>query len=340
MKRGVVLVMLALAATPVSAASFDCNKASTPLEYAICGDPNLSQADTDMAKAFSAARQELSPEASAQVLAGQREWIDFVSRACTDTAEPKMTGRYDADGVACLNTLYSQRTEALQRIGRVDDGLTVYSIDSFDVVRDPDPEGWNKVATTEISYVQIDGTSPEVVAFNAYAQSLVPSTSADEDFGDGPGMADYAQSIEIASVTPQLIRLAISDYYYAHGAAHGMYSITYGHFLPDPGRALQAADVFSGTEWADELAPLVISRLKQFAASEYDDDEAIWAEPADVAAVIVLPERWDVAEDGIGFQFQPYEVAAYAYGAPEAKMSWKELAPWLQPGALTLLTGE
>ncbi len=339
MRRGYVLVVLALAATPVSAASFDCNKAETPLEHAICGDPALSQSDTDMAKAFSAARQALSSDASALVLAGQREWVDFVSRACTDTAEPKTTGSYDADGVACLTNLYTQRTEILGNIGKVD-GLTVYSVDSYDVVRDPDPEGWNKVATTEISYAQIDDTGPEASAFNAYAQSFASKSGVPEDFGDGEGTADYAQTIEIAAVTPKLIRLAINDYYYAHGAAHGMYSLTHGQFLRGPGRALQAADIFTGADWVNELAPLVIDRLKQVAASDYDDAEVIWAEPADVAAAIASPDRWTFSADGIGFQFQPYEVAAYAYGAPEAKMTWEELDPWLQPGAQALLTDE
>ena len=339
MSRGYVLVLLALAATPVSAASFDCNKAGTPLEHAICGDPALSQVDTDMANAFSAARKALSPEASARVLAGQRAWIDFVSRACTDTAEPKTTGSYDADGVACLTNLYSQRTQTLGRVGTVD-GLTVYSVDSYQVVRDPDPEGWNKVATTEVSYAQIDDTGPEAAAFNAYVQSLASKSGLPDDFGDGDGTADYAQTIEIAGTTPQLIQLAIDDYYYAHGAAHGMYSLAHGQFLRGPERALQAEDVFAGTGWADELALLVINRLKQFAASEYDDAEAIWAEPADVAAAIASPDRWNISAEGIGFQFQPYEVAAYVYGAPEAKMSWEELDPWLQPGALTLLTGK
>lgn len=339
MRRGLAVLFFALLSPPVAAASFDCRSAGTPLEHAICGDPALSQADTDMAEAFSAARSVLSPAASALVLDSQRNWIDFVSRACTDTAEPKTSGRYDADGVSCLGNLYMQRTEALRRIGEVD-GLDVYSVDSFDVVKSPDPEGWNKVATTEISCDQIDGDDAEAAAFNAYARSLSSTTGVPADFGDGPGTADYAQSVEIVAVTPQLIHLAINDYFYAHGAAHGMYTITHGQFLRGPGRALRAEDVFAGVDWADELAPAVIARLKEFAASEYEDAEAIWAEPGDVAKSIALPERWNVTSDGIGFQFQPYEVAAYVYGAPEAKMSWAELEPWLTPGAMALLAGE
>ncbi len=339
MRQSLAFIVLALAATPASAASFDCNKAESPIEYAICGDPALSDADTEMARAFSAARRTLAPDAFAVVLDNQRDWIDFVSRACTDTAEPKTSGRYDSDGVSCLGNLYAQRINALERIGRVD-GLQLYSIDSFDVVRDPDPDGWNKVATTEISYAQIDGAGAEIASFNAYARSLASSAGGPADFGDGPGTADYAQTVEIAAVTPQLIRLEINDYHYAHGAAHGMYTVTHGQFLRGLGRALQANDIFVGGRWADELAPLVISRLKQFAAAEFDDSEAIWVEPDEIVEAVALPERWNITGEGIGFQFQPYEVAAYVYGAMEAKMSWDELSPWLQPGALALLIGE
>ena len=38
-------MMLALAAAPASAASFDCSKAATPFEHAICDIPVLSAAD-------------------------------------------------------------------------------------------------------------------------------------------------------------------------------------------------------------------------------------------------------------------------------------------------------
>ncbi len=51
-----LLIGSALAAAPAAAASFDCGKASSPDEKAVCADPLLSELDSRMGKAYKAAR--------------------------------------------------------------------------------------------------------------------------------------------------------------------------------------------------------------------------------------------------------------------------------------------
>jgi hypothetical protein len=80
--------------------------------------------------------------------------------------------------------------------------------------------------------------------------------------------------------------------------------------------------------------------LKEDAKKVTGDPDSIWADLSGLEDSIADPERWDIKDEGIGFQFEPYEVSAYAYGAPEAVMTWKELAPWLKRGARALLTGK
>ena len=72
-KALIALGLLAVAAAPAEAASFDCRKAGTPIEKAICADPKLSQADADVAKAFAA----LSPVVGDRepFTEGQRAWL-------------------------------------------------------------------------------------------------------------------------------------------------------------------------------------------------------------------------------------------------------------------------
>jgi uncharacterized protein len=50
--RKICLVLLLLASGAAQAASFDCDKAKTPQEKAICASPGLSQADENMAAAY------------------------------------------------------------------------------------------------------------------------------------------------------------------------------------------------------------------------------------------------------------------------------------------------
>lgn len=338
--RGLFLVIACvLIAAPAAAASFDCAKAETPVEKAICVNKDLSTADVDMARAFAAARKKLSKPASAVVLDNQRRWIDFVARACTNDAEPMARGTYDEDGIYCLTTLFSNRAEALKTIGAVG-GLTVYPVDAFGAMPDPDPDAWNKVATTTISYAQIDGAGDEVAAFNRFARSLAePALDAPPD-PEIDGTTDTDVSIWVTEVSPQRISLSINSYFYGHGAAHGNYAIAYAQYLRREGRPMAAGDVFAGANWAVELKPLIIARLKEDAVANLDDAEAIWDDLTGLEDSIADPSRWDVQDTGIAFQFQPYEVSAYAYGAPQALMSWEELSPWLQPGAMALLVGE
>ena len=55
-------VLLLLASGAAHAASFDCSKAKTPQEKAICGSPELSVADEQMAAAYKALLAAMTPE--------------------------------------------------------------------------------------------------------------------------------------------------------------------------------------------------------------------------------------------------------------------------------------
>ena len=144
------------------------------------------------------------------------------------------------------------------------------------------------------------------------------------------------------SATPTRISLIMNEYFYGHGAAHGNYNITYQSLSDGRGARELVAEATSSTSRAGRCAlkPLVIARLKEDAAREYDEADAIWEDLDGLEDAIGDPAcAGIIRKEGIGFQFQPYEVSAYAYGAPVAVMSWTELSPWLKPGMMKLLVG-
>ena len=96
----VLLASLALASV-ASAASFDCAKAGTPTEKAICKDPAVSRLDEDVAAAFKTA-QGLWPAGnwSAYIRNEQREWLKDRNAICK------------AD-LACLKQDYQRRLSFL-----------------------------------------------------------------------------------------------------------------------------------------------------------------------------------------------------------------------------------
>ena len=65
-------------------ASFDCAKASSPIEHLICSTPQTADADLRLASAYSAARTKSSDPAALK--ADQRNWMKSERDACSDAA--------------------------------------------------------------------------------------------------------------------------------------------------------------------------------------------------------------------------------------------------------------
>jgi len=78
------LTVVALLCGDIGAASFDCARATTPTERAICGDAKLSELDEYMGRYFAAARDAVKEGASC-LQSGQREWLQRRDR-CADNA--------------------------------------------------------------------------------------------------------------------------------------------------------------------------------------------------------------------------------------------------------------
>lgn len=95
-----LLVLGCLLSTNAQAASFDCAKARSKTEIAICGDAELSQLDEQLAAAYRSAMK--SHPIPSYVQARQRDWLNL-NRYC----DPKAL-------VACLRRNYTERVAQLQ----------------------------------------------------------------------------------------------------------------------------------------------------------------------------------------------------------------------------------
>jgi len=88
-------------------ASFDCKKASTPVERAICQGLNMAELDVAMDELYKAALAKAGGQRA--VLEGaQRQWLAQRNTSC---------GRAKPD-VTCLEKLYKQRIVQLARLAR------------------------------------------------------------------------------------------------------------------------------------------------------------------------------------------------------------------------------
>lgn len=320
---------------PAAAASFDCAKAASPLETAICSDDDLSRYDEVLATAYATALGGLSDKARKTMQAGERAWLDFAPLSCTDDARPVTTSFTD-DQVSCLADAFRSRITDLEQ-SRMRGLWRFYSRDAFKVLKDPnDPEFGPKVASKTYQSPRIDGDDPVATAFNtAMAEQDVASgavTASGAIAGDD-ATTDENTTIKVIAINDQLISLEVDSDWYGHGAAHPNYAINYLHFLIEQKRLLKASDVFDKPGWEDALGKLVLDQLDQTV------EGGIWEEArADVPKAAADPADWKFSEDGLVVQFQPYEVTAYAAGAPTVTIPWDDLQPYLAEGLSDTLT--
>jgi uncharacterized protein len=325
-KFALALVALLFIAAPASAASFDCAKAASPFEKAICSSPEVSAQDDILAKAYQTALGGLAADAANEIKSAQRAWLTYAEHSCSDDAQP-IAGEYTDDQKACLATTYRDRIGDLEA-SRMQGGYRFYPIDRYLVEKDTQalPEDFNKVADRQFEIVKIDGTDDVSTAFNAAVDKIIAETPdlfepGTTTIAGSDGTSDSDVKTTVSAVTSQRITLQTNEYWYGHGAAHGNYFITNRHFLLTEKRLLEASDIFEGDGWQDTLGQLALDGIKAKLGEDYfanSDD--------DVKAIAIDPLRWDFSDEGLVIQFNIYEVTAYAMGAPTLTIPWGDLS--------------
>lgn len=342
-------IMLALAVMLLGigvaqAASFDCGKAATSFEKAICASPDASKADETLAQAYATALGGLSKDAADSLKATQHDWLDYAQRTCSDDAQP-IAGTYNDDQTQCLVSTIKSRITALEA-SRMLGGYRFYPWERYLVIKDPDAtaDSFNKVATKHYQTVKIDGSDDVAKAFNALTETLRQRDDAQmgEDAHlftpDGKGLdskdasADIDTSTTVKSVSDYRITLTTGTYWYGHGAAHGNYGETFDHFLIAEKRALVAGDIFAKDGWEATLGKLVTDKAKEQLGEDYQGTDE------DVAGMAADPGRWDFSAEGLIVNFNPYDVAAYAVGPVAVTVPWNAITDLLAEHAMEIAT--
>ena len=323
-----LIAVLSLFAPSAQGASFDCAKASTSFEEAICADEGLSEQDEVLAQAYATALGGLSTGAANEVKAGQKAWLNFAQRACSDEAQP-IAGAYTEEQTQCLASTFRGRIGALEA-SRMQGGYRFYPIDRYLVQPDPELKEGDfgyKAAEKEFHIVKIDRDDDLAVAFNTAIDELIVEqgdffTPGTIDISPDDPTSDYDITTQVSEVENYRISLTYNQWWYGHGAAHGNYFITHHHFLTEQKRMLEASDIFDAGDWQATLVDLTIAHLKSDIGEEnLFDDYA-----KNVSEIAVQPVRWILSDKGLGTQFNIYEVTAYAAGAIEVTIPWDELS--------------
>ncbi|MDX6463393.1 MAG: hypothetical protein QOE55_7090 [Acidobacteriaceae bacterium] len=104
------------------AQSFDCNKASTPVEHAICNDKTLGELDTTLASQLKDSMSNANPGQHADFLRDERQWLSFRNQHCAASSPtageslPECLAAVYRDRIAYFKSLKGAETANCQKI--------------------------------------------------------------------------------------------------------------------------------------------------------------------------------------------------------------------------------
>ena len=316
-RRTLVVALLPVlwASTAAAQASFDCAKASTVAEKAICADPALAAADVAVSKAYSDLLKALPAAQQAALKADQRNWVTGRDGGCFD--------KKDAELTQCLLAAMQGRRQFLA--GEGDNGaagapplLPAFYAESKKGAYD-----------ITIAYPQFAAAAPQ---FNAAAHDAAyGKTTLAEYRQNAPNRFNgssnsYDVTYETTWLTPQLVSVTLQFGGYAGGAHPNNWRVGL-LWNPATDKAIALGDFLAEPEKA---VPAVSALCK---AQAEKDDWGLFDNP-DFAAVVKDTKSWAIDKDGVTVMFDPYSVTPYVAGPHDCRLSYADLKDLLKPGGV------
>lgn len=203
--------------------------------------------------------------------------------------------------------------------------------------------------TVAIGYPQITGSSATVPAetvarVNATIRDTVAAHAASfrPEQAPPPGeensvmyTSEVSGGTDAVLLRGDMLSTLLSVYAFTGGAHGNTYFVPMTYDLRT-GAAITLCEVFQpGTPWAEALSAYA-GRALLAGLMAYDPSAtpasaagAFYAEGYDAAAM--THATFALGADSLTVQFAPYEVAAYAYGAPTVRIAYRDLEPFLKP---------
>ncbi len=306
-----ILILFLFVSISSPALAFDCARASSETEKLICSDSGLKQADDDLGRAWSKARNLLGEAEFRKLRQNQRAWLKTRDARCGYGS--------DAERIGCLLQQTTQRTLIIAAKPKTGPGSGAAMVPFARV-----QAGSKTAYEVEIAGVRFaDPVEAGQISFNTQVDNLVKQAPFTEkiDF-ETAGQLSYNQSITLEYAAPNLVSALVQTWRY-DGGAHGnsFFSainvspqageLTYDRLFSPEAKA-ELADACENALYghgADEA--LDKAQLKQMFFPEYE--KTILTAAGNLAS-------WTFNGDGARVHFSPYELAPYAAGSFECRL--------------------
>ena len=324
MFRRSALVLAALLVPPSSGAwAFDCNKATTPSETAICADPAAHKADVAMGEAYSALLAHAPTSERAEIETAQVQWLQRRDNACA--------GVEGAARGACLTRESEQRRRFLTGQPEAGPGTPGRIAPLFRIEK-----GGPGRAALDIELLKFaDLDTAAARAFNAAVDKLTSEIVEPEK--DEPQADHYAYDwhMRLTYASPRLISARLDGYAYTGGAHPNMFTHNVNVDVAE-GREVRFDDAFTpqAAEKVFAFCDLSVREQKKQklggdAPRSADDLASLAKEIRDAARDF---DAWSFGPDAATIIFNAYAVGAYYEGAYACEIPYAKLREWAKPG--------
>lgn len=306
MTSRVLVFVLALLAVPARAESFDCAKAATKIEKAICADPALGKLDADVAAAYDTLAAGLDDPMRKRLQRSQREWLRSRPAAPAPALRAQMATR--------IRLLQAAKTTKgpVAFLKLADDSRPMYVLDAV-----PGAAAYNAWVDT----IWVAGATDQTLAQAEAEQARCEAESGGDAKGDcvtESTTRTYETMVPgrcLVSVRERLSR-------YQQGAAHPE-NETHLHnwWLSRSGR-VTAADMFVGAGYEKVIAHAV----RAFVARERQPGDVTQGAIDDVST----PDSWGLGADALQLAADGYSLEL-GRGEFQIDVPWRDFGAGLNP---------
>ena len=284
--------------------AFDCTKAATAVEKAICADPQLKRLDGQLSDAYAAVKAASTPQEQKMLARSQKRWI----------AEREYCSGDDKGTSTCVAQKTKDRLSLLLGAPESGPGADGKMVPVF-LVQDGTVKQWD-IDMSLLRFAAPQGAGETL--FNKLVDRILKQAKLGPHGEDSNDMVyGMEDTLSLTFASPRLVS-ARHDFYVNEGGAHGNYGTTTINLDLTSGRQITIRDMVDEpgagvlTQWCKKQ----IDAERKTRVPDADDSPTdAKTRDATIAETVRDVKSWSIGAEQITVSFDPYAVGSYAEGA-------------------------
>jgi uncharacterized protein YecT (DUF1311 family) len=309
------------------ALAFDCAKAQSTVEKAICADAKLKEVDDAMTAAYTSLRSSLTGSDRKALGASQGKWVKDRETTCGY--------QEGAERTTCILSRTDERRRLLLAEPESGPGAASRLMPVF-IQQDGDPHHYN-VDYTLIRFAKPKSRGENL--FNAEVNKLAKEAPLERQAEAAPQDMTYAAyaSMAVTYASPSFLSAKVETWAFT-GGAHGNSATSALNMDLKRGEPLRSRDLFDNKAIAalkaDCVKQIMTQKTEKLAGEDFDPKNDPLYKEETVVEYLRSLGNWNFWKDRARVVFDAYAIGSYAEGPYECDFAMDRLKKLAKPGAL------